>query len=463
MELRSVRARGTAAALLLFGLLSCGGASAAELSLEDCLAVALETHPSLMGAAGRRLGAETTLETLRVNDRVTVSATGAVRYNGSLDDTDDRYHSESAGITASKLLYDTGKNRLRKEAQKETIQGMKENERYTRVSVAASVKRAYFKLVLSILNQGVETERLNNFLEHLKTAQGLYDVGKSPFIDVTQAEANAADARVSLLKAENDVQVSREALYQAMGARTEDAAEPTTALSLPQSAGDAEGLIATDLEERPDYLQALSTLRVRELGVRSAARTSSPSITATAGPSFSNSENSSSSTNYSVGVSVNIPVADGGLAAAEVMTAKGQVYQASADVESLRNDIAYGVRSAALSLTNAVDRAESAEKSVRYAEENLELARGRYEVGVGSPLELSDAVSSLASARYARYQALYDAQAARADLDEAIGRLPSETEGMEIKEINLREMINSKSDKSEREQKDREGKKNEDR
>ena len=79
-----------------------------------------------------------------------------------------------------------------------------------------------------------------------------------------------------------------------------------------------------------------------------------------------------------------------------------------------------------MSLTNAVQRVQSSEASVRYAEDNLELAQGRYDVGVGNAVELSDAVSQLASARYTYYQALYDAQAARANLDEAMGHLPPE-------------------------------------
>ena len=84
------------------------------------------------------------------------------------------------------------------------------------------------------------------------------------------------------------------------------------------------------------------------------------------------------------------------------------------------------LRSAALSLTNAIERARSSAISVKYAEDNLALAQGRYEVGVGSPLEVSDAVSTLANSRYTLYQALYDAQVARTELDEAMGHLPPE-------------------------------------
>ena len=63
---------------------------------------------------------------------------------------------------------------------------------------------------------------------------------------------------------------------------------------------------------------------------------------------------------------------------------------------------------------------------MKYAEENLSLAQGRYEVGVGGSLEVSDAVSTLAASKYALYQALYDAQIASTNLDEAMGHFPVE-------------------------------------
>ena len=420
---------------LLLALLLCAGACAAEnkgentaLSLEECLTLALENHPSLRGAKGATRAAEAALEQVKVNNRLTVTATGGVNYDGDYEDWDDRYHSESARVTASKLLYDTGRNRIQKEMQAETVKGNRENERKTRVSVAAGAKRAYYTLVLKILNRDVEREKVNNLEEHLKTARGLYEVGNSPFIDVTKAEADVASARTSLLKAENDIQISQEALWVAMG--VEESGPVTLALStrllLPQVETGMESLLTTALEDRPDYRQVLHTVRARELGITNAARTSSPTITGQLSSSFSDRESSSSSENYAVGLSLNIPIVDGGAKAAALEAARAQWDQATAERDNLRQQVAYGVRSAALSLSNAAERARSAEASVRYAEENLELARGRYEVGVGDPLELSDAVISLANARFTYYQALYDAQTARADLDEAMGHLPPE-------------------------------------
>ncbi|MCR5347456.1 MAG: TolC family protein [Fretibacterium sp.] len=404
---------------------------ATGLSLEECLALALENHPSLRKAKGGTRGAAASLEQIRAQNRMTLSLTGSASYKGDYEEWSDRAHSETVSLTASKLLYDTGRNRLSQESRREALLGEQENERQVQVTVAANAKRAYYDLVLKILNRDVEQEKLKNLQEHLEKARGLYEVGNSPFIDVTKAESDAAGAQVSLLKAENDILVSREALKVAMGTDPGgalDLALPTKLL-LPRPAEGVEALLAAALEDRPDYRQLLHTLRARELDIKNAARNDSPTLKGTLGSDLSKREGSSATTNYSVGLNLTIPIADGGATAAGVESARAQRDQTSADLEALRQKVSYGVRSAALSLSNAIERVRSAGASVQYAEENLDLARGRYEVGVGTALELSDAVSQLASSRYTYYQALYDAQTARADLDEAMGHLPPEIEG----------------------------------
>lgn len=401
------------------------------LSIEECLTLALMNHPSLTKAKASTKSIAAQLEALKANDRITVSLTGSARYAGTYDDWDDKYHSETISVTAQKLLYDTGRNRLQKEIRTENLLGSQETERNTMVSVAANAKRAYYDLVLKILNRDVEREKLTNLEEHLKTAQGLYDVGNSAFIEVTKAQADAAGARVSLLKAENDILVSQEALRVAMGT---DISGPfnvalSTELLLPQPADEVNSLIAQALNDRPDYRKLMHDLRGNELAVTNAARANSPTITGSAGSSLTNMEGIDLTSDYNINVNMNVPVVDGGAMKAEVAQARATLEQTNAEAETLRQNITYSVRSAALSLANATDRVKSSEASVKYAEENLTLAQGRYEVGVGSQLELSDAVSALANARYAYYQALYDAQAARANLDEALGHLPPEIDG----------------------------------
>ena len=420
--------------LLIFSLMPANISHTQEisgLSLEECLELALMNHPSLKRAKSSTKDLTAQLESLRANNRVTVGLTGSTRYDGDYDAWENRERSDNVSLTASKLIYDTGRNKLQKEIKGESIKGSQETERNTQVTVAANAKRAYYDLVLKFLNRDVEREKLKNLEEHLKNAQGFYEVGNSPFIEVTKAQADVATARVSLMKAENDILISQEALRVAMGT---DISGPfnvalSTELLLPQPAEEINELISMALNDRPDFRKLQHDARGSELSIKNAARANSPTINAQAGSSLSKRENSSSTNGYNIGLSLNIPLEDGGAMRASVASARAQLEQVNAELESLQQQITYGVRSAALSLVNAVDRVKSSELSVQYAEENLELARGRYEVGVGDPLELSDAVSTLASARYTYYQALYDAQTARANLDEALGHLPPELDG----------------------------------
>ncbi|MBR0167912.1 MAG: TolC family protein [Synergistaceae bacterium] len=398
------------------------------LSLVACLKIAIENHPSLKKSKGAVRASSAQLEQTKTANRWKVTLTGRTNYNGTYDYWDDRYHDGSLGVNATKTLYDTGINRLNREIGAEDVRSAIESERGTQITVAAAAKKAYYDLVLKILNRDVEREKLSNLEEHLKTARGIYEVGNSSLVEVTKAEADFASARVSLLKAENDILVSQEALKVAMGVTDYDTFNLVifTDMFLPQPAGEIEQLISIAMADRSDYRRIISAIRRRELEIKAAARDSSPTITGSIGSDLSKREGTPSTNNYNFNINVNIPLVDGGMTKAKIDSARAMLEQEEAEEESLRQTIARDLRTAALSLMNAIDRVKSSEISVKYAEDNLALARGRYEVGVGSPLEVSDAVSTLATSRYALYQALYDAQAARTELDEAMGHLPPE-------------------------------------
>jgi outer membrane protein TolC len=59
------------------------------------------------------------------------------------------------------------------------------------------------------------------------------------------------------------------------------------------------------------------------------------------------------------------------------------------------------------------------------ARENLDLAEGRYETGVGNIIELTDAQVSLTSAQANNIKVLYDYKTAVAQVEKAVG-LPLE-------------------------------------
>ena len=420
--------------LTIFILCSCSSCFAVQsgdisgLSLEECLNIALENHPSLKRTKGATRAAEASLEKIKSSNRVKVAVSGTVRRNGDYKDWETGSNYGGLSLTASKVLYDTNVNKLNREIQTKNLENAREDETLTQVSVAATAKRAYYDLVLRILNRDVQREKLHNLEEHLKTAKGIYDVGNSSFIDVTKAEADVAGARVSVLQAENDVAVSQESLRVAMGVSDYDIFNLflSTKLFLPQPSDNLEQLLSTALTDRADYRKILNSIEKDKLQIKASARGNAVTVKGNLSNTFSKNERTNSTTEYVASVTVDVPVEDGGETKANVEIARAQLDQDMAEEESLRQSIQSKVRSASLSLANAIERVKSSEMTVKHSEENLSLAEGRYEVGVGDALEVSDAVSTLASSRYTLYQALYDAQVARSDLDEALGHLPIE-------------------------------------
>lgn len=401
------------------------------LTLEECIMLSLTNHPSLRRSKASIQDITAQLESLRATTRVKVTLTGSLRYNGNLEYFDDRSHNESITLNASKLLYDNSRSKIQRQIRTESLLGSQETHRNNMIAVAAEAKRKYYDLVLKFLDRDLQREKVRSLEEHLRSAQGLYEVGNSPYIDVTKAQSDLASARVSLLKAENDILLAQEALKVAIGTdiHTPFSIALSAELLMPQLPEDMAGLVDKALADRPDFRKLLHDIKAGELSVKDAARANSPTITGQASTSLSNSERSSSTADYYVGVNVNVPVVDGGETQAGIDRAKAQLEQTHADADSLRQNITYAVMSAALSLMNANDRARAAQETVKYSEENLELSQGRYNVGVGNAIEVSDAVSALAEAKHTYYQAIYDAQTARANLDEALGHFPAEIEG----------------------------------
>ena len=401
------------------------------LTLEECLILSLNNHHSLRKTKASAKDIEAQIESLRAAARVKVTLTGSARYNGDYDYFSDNYHNESITLNATKLIYDNSRNKIQRQIKSENLKASHETHRNTMITVTAETKRKYYDVVLKFLDRDLQQERVKNLEEHLKSAQGLYDVGNSPYIDVTKAQADLSSARVSLLKANSDILLAQEALKVAMGTEINgpfSIAVPRELL-LPSLPKNFDSLVDVALSDRPDFRKLMHDITAGELTIKDAARANSPTVTAQASTSLSNTQHRTTDTNYYAGVNMNVPVVDGGETKAAIERARLQLEQVYADVDALRRNITYGVMSAALSLLNAKDRAIAAQEAVKHSEENLELANGRYNVGVGNSVEVSDAVSSLAESKHTYYQAIYDAQTARANLDEALGHFPQEIEG----------------------------------
>ena len=393
------------------------GSESRVLALAECLEIAEKNNPNLDGSKAQVESEVGKLNQAAAPDRLKVTGSIAAERSARVSGESPSY---TLGTTASVKVYDSNKSKYTVLSQRHTLTAAEESYKSTLLNVRTRVKSAYITL---LLNKQVEAQRsraVNLFRQHLKQARGFFEVGTKPKIDVTKAEVDLSSAELELVQAKSDTELARSALLNAMGVTSieEFDVQPISWEIPAEFESDAERLA---IENRSDYRAAESRLLAGESSLLAAHRTSSPTISVTAGYSVGGDDIFSLDTGWSVGLNLSVPIIDGGAAKAGVTIADGQIKSLAAAKETLKQDILLEVRSATLAAKTARENIRIADIAVRHAKENYELAVGRYVVGVGNALETADALLALTNSNLAAYRAAYSLQSAIIDIERAVG------------------------------------------
>ena len=174
------------------------------------------------------------------------------------------------------------------------------------------------------------------------------------------------------------------------------------------------------MAKRPDLkAQEHSAVSAQE-SLKLAAKGLSPSLSAYAAYNFEGREFPLEE-GWNFGITMDIPLFDGHLVQYRVKEAQANLEQVNSATESMKNDISLEIEQGYLSLVEYGESVEVSKLTVKQAQENLDLALGRYEAGVGSPIEVTDATVALNDAKKNYIQALYDYRMAEITLKSAMG------------------------------------------
>jgi outer membrane protein len=263
--------------------------------------------------------------------------------------------------------------------------------------------------------------------EHLlKLAQDRKDAGVGTGLDVTRAMTRLAVERQHLIEAENDVHTADLRLLRAMGE------PPQMRFTLDDSvASDAEPAANTDLavrealDSRPELQAEENMVHVARMNVSSSESERLPSLRAFA--DYGNNGNPSLfiPTN-SVGVQLSIPLFDGGLRSAHRASAQSQARQAETRRRDVRDEIEVEVRVAIDNLRSAHEQLTAADQGLKLAEEEMELARLRFESHVTTQIDVIEAQAQLADARTRRVNAVYGVKSSEVEYRRATGTAASQ-------------------------------------
>jgi outer membrane protein TolC len=124
---------------------------------------------------------------------------------------------------------------------------------------------------------------------------------------------------------------------------------------------------------------------------------------------------------FLAGATLSIPIFAGGRTHADVLQAEATLRQSRQQLENVRAQIDYDVRSALLDLTAAADQVQVARSALDLANQTLVQARDRFTAGVTDNLEVIEAQDALASANENYISSLYSHNVAKVLLARSIG------------------------------------------
>ena len=415
-----------------------------ELNLDDAMQRAFQTNPTVSIAQYELDSARASYNAARQSRGVSISANHTTQRGGA---DDDQYVSRLKGIDgAGNLLYDrvnAGKGIGNKHSNgltaslpiftggklSGTIKQAKANYQYNEVGVQrtynemrSTVTNGYFNMLQADNMQKLSAESVTRLEDHLKNVQAQYDVGVVAKVDVLRSQVELANAKQTLIQAENSYQVAEANMNKIVGLPMDTNLKLDNLLVYNAYNKNMDECLAYAAEHRPELMQAKYNVDAAKGALMVARSGHMPQIAAQASQNWkSNSWPGDDNDNWAVGVSVEMNVFDTGVTLSKIHGAEADLKKAQETYRDTVDSVNLDVRSNYLGLREAEKRISTTKLAVEQADEDYRIAQLRYMSGVGTNTDVLDAQVALTQAKTNYTQALYDYNTSKTALETSIG------------------------------------------
>ncbi len=405
-----------------------------SLSLKECIQVALKNQPSLGASQGALLTAESEYTQVRSSyfpkmqfelgsfiTNTPLQHPNIIAPTPTVETKSKTQFVPSLRFSIRQPIYDFGRTQRALESKKKLIQASQNSLTSMEADVILNVHIAYYNYILAQSVVKIQEERVAQAKKYLERAQGFFQVGKIPESEVSKAELEISNAEVELINARGKSRLAKVNLNNAMGV-TEIADDPAdyhldATVEYKPFVANLQESIDDALRERNELTAADLKIRAWRAAMASAKRQYLPIITGSAGfgPYLVSDDpgklldRGKFKLGYNVGVTFSWPF-EGLTVSADIAEAQGGIRTSTAQYNVTRQRIIQEVQERYFSVKYAEERYKATSRLIEQGERNLQLAAGRFDTGVGSAIEISDANLSLANARIERTTALYQLQ-----------------------------------------------------
>ena len=351
----------------------------------------------------------------------TTTSPGATGSNHSSFDTSNLFQFR---VTATQLIYDFGQTTGKWKAAKVTARSQLDSEARTAQQVVYNLRAAYYNAAATYALVKVAQDGLANQEAHLAQAQGFVQAGTQPEIALAQALTNRATARVLLINAQNGHDVAKAQLNQAMGVEGPIDYEVEVPVVEPVADEDksTDELLSMAMKARPDLQALADQIRAQEFTIGATKGGYYPALSASTALSDVGPAPDNLAWNWYGMLSLSWPIFGGGITNQQVREARATISVLRGQYEIQRQQVRLDLEQARLAVRAAKASEEATHEAAVNAREQLRLAEGRYQAGVGNMIELGDSQVAMTTAAAQEVQAHFSLATARAQLLLALGQ-----------------------------------------
>lgn len=407
------------------------------LNLDDAMLRAFQTNPTVSIAQYELDSARASYNAARQSRGISITASHTTQRGGYDDNiikktdatgawTGEYWknigNNHSNGLTASLPIFTGGK-------LSGTIKQAKANYQYNEVGVQrtynemrSTVTDGYFNMLQADNIQKLSAESVTRLEDHLKNVQAQYDVGVVAKVDVLRSQVELANAKQTLIQAENSYQVAEANMNKIVGLPMDTNLKLDNLLVYNAYDKNMDDCLAYAADHRPELMQAKYGVDAAKGALLVARSGHMPQVAASATQQWYDSNwPGDENGNWGVGVNVSLNVFDTGVTLSKIHGAEADLKKAEETYRNTVDSVNLDVRSNYLGLREAEKRISTTKLAVEQADEDYRIAQLRYMSGVGTNTDVLDAQVALTQAKTNYTKALYDYNTSKTALETSIG------------------------------------------
>lgn len=338
-------------------------------------------------------------------------------------------NSYTAVLTGSQPLYSGGRVGAGLRIAREFLDAARLNLQEQTADIELQVRSAYYRARLAQELVGISQAALDQAQRFLRSERLRHEAGTGSELDVLRAEVSVANLQPQLIEATNASEVATLDLKRLIDVPLTRPVALTTTLDVPATIAAVDSALgAVEMLSRRAAIAAQERqVAIREGQVRLARSGYLPSVNLTVnyGKQIFPSEvfrlNEDWRSDVNAGIMVSIPIFHGGRTRSEVAQAQVAVEQERLRLAQLRESVQLSYQRALGERERSRASIAARQLTVRQAQRVHDLTVLRYEQGLASQLEVSEARLSLLQARTNLAQAVADFHVAHANLARAAG------------------------------------------